>query len=651
MSEKNFVTYEEFGAVGDGKTNDFPAIYEAHNYANENGLTVKAMEGKTYYISDTRIDGEVKSAIIKTNVIWTGAEFIIDESPYSTHENFGMYVKSIFEVLSDYPMEKVTDEALFEKILAAGLNRETTKIDMGLGYPALIIPYSTSHKIYRRRGYGQWAGEPMHEVILLDKDGNVDPETPVMWNYTGIDYIDVVRTDITPITIEGGKFTNIACNTDCVVRDEAGNPLRVYEPYIARGLYVNRSYTTLKNVLHYMKGEISIDRQKKGEVGAPYRGFFTSAYATHVTFDSCVMTGKRCYQKAWIGEGFGGTMGTYDLSGNAVNKIVFRNCTQSNFWVTIDENNVIHNANEGDPGSVPSLSPILNDKGQQSRMHWGVGGTNYCKNMEYYGCTLTRYDAHQGLCNGKVIDSTIVCLALTGRGTMTVENSRVFAEDHISNKMFVMRSDYGAIWDGKVDIKGLKAYMYTKKWESPNAPKKEFAGIGVLGHTYSNWYFGYDCSFPDVSLDSVEVYDIETGKPVPEGTEINFAMGNMLGEPALHRDTTLSTPAIFPDVDADGDGLVDGTNIPYDDVVNRFGVIDESSRKNLNPIRPPKYARIVNNKNNYVYRVNDMSVFDGIEDGGFFANTEFITDNETYVGTNHVGEKTENFKFINPKEI
>ncbi len=168
MSEKRFVTYEEFGAAGDGKTNDFFAIKAAHDYANENGFTVKAVAGKTYYISETRKDGVAEAAIIKTDVVWTGAEFIIDDSLFSTHECGGMYPKgtyeadgaahecrgmlsrSIFEIISDYPSTKIDDKALFEKILAAGLNKKTTKIDIGLGYPALIITYNTQHPVFKR---------------------------------------------------------------------------------------------------------------------------------------------------------------------------------------------------------------------------------------------------------------------------------------------------------------------------------------------------------------------------------------------------------------------------------------------------------------------------------------------------------------------
>lgn len=648
MNEKRYVTYEEFGAVGDGKTNDFAAIKRAHDYANENRLSVKAMAGSTYYISDTRIDGEVQTVSIKTDVDWRGADFIIDDSKFTTHNDADLLSVHIFCVESHYEDWEMRDEELFEKVLSEGVGIGTKKIDLGLGYDALIIIYNSNHRVYRRRGYADGhRGQSMHEIIYLDKDGNVSEETPVMFDYNGIDYISVIRADLNPITIEGGRFTTVACNTNCVVYDESGKPVSVCEPYLRRGIIIRRSETTLRGVEHYVEGEISINRQKKGEIGAPYYGFYQTAKANHVTFDSCVMTGRRCYQKAWVAEGFTvGTMGTYDLTADMVNKIVFKDCVQSNFWVTIDEDNVIHAAKEEDEGAVLGLSPILNDLGSSSRMHWGVGGTNYCKNMEYIGCTLSRYDAHQGLYNGKIIDSTLVCIALTGGGEMLIENSRMFSENHISNNMISTRRDYGSLWNGSVTVNGLKSYVYTKRSSLPNAPKGEHQPTGVISHTYINWYYGYDCQFPNLSLNNIEIYDIETRKLIPDGSEINLVGGNMRSEPALHLEETLRTHPIYPDVDNDGDGLVDGTNIPYDDVVDKGGVVDESSHKNLNPIRPPKYMKVFNNKHNYVYIVNDMSAFEGVVDGGFFGKTEFITDGATYVGTNHCDEETETFKFV-----
>ena len=52
--------------------------------------------------------------------------------------------------------------------------------------------------------------------------------------------------------------------------------------------------------------------------------------------------------------------------------------------------------------------------GKSLKMCWGIGGTNYCKNMEYIGSTLSRLDAHAGLYNGRIIDSTVNYISLTG---------------------------------------------------------------------------------------------------------------------------------------------------------------------------------------------------------------------------------------------
>ena len=53
MEIKKFVTYEDFGAVGDGIADDFLPIYKAHEYANEHGLAVKTDETKHYRIHHT----------------------------------------------------------------------------------------------------------------------------------------------------------------------------------------------------------------------------------------------------------------------------------------------------------------------------------------------------------------------------------------------------------------------------------------------------------------------------------------------------------------------------------------------------------------------------------------------------------------------
>ena len=83
MNEKKFVTYLEFGAKGDGKTNDFAAIKAAHDYANKHNIPVKIEGDNTYYIGDVEIDGKAEIAIIKTDVDWGNAKFIIDDNVFA----------------------------------------------------------------------------------------------------------------------------------------------------------------------------------------------------------------------------------------------------------------------------------------------------------------------------------------------------------------------------------------------------------------------------------------------------------------------------------------------------------------------------------------------------------------------------------------
>jgi hypothetical protein len=73
-SPDGFVRYSDFGAKGDGKTDDIEAIVAAHAFANEKGLPVKADEGATYYIG-----GKNRTAVIRTNTDFGTAAFVIDD--------------------------------------------------------------------------------------------------------------------------------------------------------------------------------------------------------------------------------------------------------------------------------------------------------------------------------------------------------------------------------------------------------------------------------------------------------------------------------------------------------------------------------------------------------------------------------------------
>jgi len=629
--------YEDFGAVGDGVTDDFEAIRKTHEVANISGQPVKATDGKTYRIVYTP-----SSAIIKTNVDWGTAKFIIDDTIISPFKNKDQASKKVFSVQPDSETVTIYSDDVLSSVLSAGLGQGTEKIDLGLGRAAMIVPYNGSHKVYRRRGYSGFAGGAMHEVIVIDENGNVDTDTPIMFDYTDLSYITVYSLDDEPITIEGGIFTTLASNTNTVTTDSKGNK-KANDIYIQRGIGVSRSFTTVKNVQHYVEGEITLNQQKEGMLGAGYSGFFYASNANEVTFENCVLTGRRCYTKSSAGLS-GGTQGTYDFGANTVNKIVLKNCTQSNFFVTVDEDGNIIPASENAPGVQLSMatSEITGRK-----MHWGIGGTNYCKNMEYIGSTLSRFDAHAGLYNGKIIDSTVNYIAITGAGDMIIENSRWFAEapSYNSNSLIHLRSDYGSTWDGMITVKDFKAYVFTN------------SDTWLFMHTYTNWYYGYVAAFPSIQIDNLDYYDIATREPIPAGYEVKLCRTSVTSDPALHLSETQKTAPYYPDVDKNKDGFVDGTEIEFDGSTNNSGVRDSSSRLNLNPIKPPEIIKIVNNDGvdgggGYVYivprtdgfGVSDGGYYDDVENnGGFFGDTKFITEENTYLGTDH--EDTETFIF------
>lgn len=642
---KKYVTYEEFGAVGDGVTDDFAAIKRAHDYANEAGLPVRARDGAHYYIHYNEIDGTVCSAIIKTPTNWGEARFTIDDrdiSPAEGDETFKYSHKVIFEIPALNPMVRIDNKELLESIAKNGFNPDTKKIELGLGYPALIIPCATrlEDKVYRRRGYGPLAlGANKREVILIDKDGNIDTDTPVLFDYTYFDYIDVYRCDDEPLVIEGGIFTTRTSRVN-ILRDMGDGTTSECGGYISRGILVRRSNVTVKGVRHYVTDYVEIkDQIKNGDyvhISSTYGGFYLTQFANNVTYLDCVMTGRRCYGRPkncrWQGTG-----GTYDFNGNCSNKLFLRNCVQSNFWVKYDNELNVVPCEEGDEGAVPSIM-LKEVEGLAVKVIWGICETDFCKNMEYHGCKLSRFDAHMGIYNGRLIDTSVNILALTGKGTMTIENVNFYASDpdRVFNSLLHLREDYGSTWEGDINIKNVKAYFF------------ESADAYLCYHSYSNWNYGYKCVFPNINIDGLETFSLETRKPFGEGKLIKLTGSSVTKEPAIHMPETKKTEAVFPYVDFDGDGLVDGTNVPYDAVAAEkstkysFGVLT-GSMKNLNVITPPSVIKVNGLKGGVKISVPKTALFEDTE-GGFFGKTKFYyNDEDFYLGTNH--KDTETFEF------
>lgn len=548
MNEK-FVTYLDFGAKGDGVTDDFEAIYRAHEYANENGLPVVTDDGRTYYIHETRIDGEVKSALIRTDVNWGSSKFIIDDTDIISADGTGRHGKHIFRAVSDYAMQTVDDPQILGKL--AGIGEGTKKIDLQLGYPAMIVVYDNQQRVFRRSGcYGpnSKVGVDAKELLVIDAEGNVDESTPFMFNYPQVTKLEILRLDIKPVTISGGEFTTRASRMNAW-DPETG---KIVGSYIARGIGINRSFTTLVGIKHYVVGDITTyEHRDKQMRGAHYNGFYAASYANEVTIKDCVFTGRRYYRLA----------GTYEFSGNTVNKIYLIGCTQSNFQVEAEDGTMVYSM---------SVSPVSG-----TLRHWGIGGTNFCKNMEYIDCKLSRFDAHQGLYNGKMVRCTMNFMELTGKGDLLIEELDWYSANpgETYNSLAYLRGDYGCTWDGTITIKNCTA----------NVERGDFY---VVQHSYGNWYYGYDCVFPNLIIDNLKIKGLDEGAKVHLMTESR----SIKKEPNLHLPTTLNT------LHDNEDGTKDNNN--------------------ANVIVPPKFIKVINNNSGYDILLPKASFFDNTEKVG-----------------------------------
>ena len=542
---KSFVTYADFGAKADGVTDDFAAIYAAHEYANENGLPVIIDDGKVYYIHDSMIDGIARSITVKTDVNWGSSEFIVDDTDLDYYDGTRRAQTDLFKIISDYEKQTVTDENILTPL--AGIGEGTKKISLALGYPAMLVIYDENNSVFNRYGASySGKGSPKKELIVIDAEGNVDESTPFMFDYETVTKLDIIRLDIKPITVKGGKFTTRASRVDAV-DNETGKKAGYFE----RGIRINRSYTVLDGVQHYVTGEITTYEHRDLQLEGPhYHGFYIADHANEVTIKNCVLTGRRYYHVS----------GTYEFSGMMVNKIYLIGCTQSNFTIQDEEGKTVFSM---------AVSPV-----SKTLYHWGIGGTNFCKNMEYVNCKLSRFDAHQGLYNGKMIGCTMNFMELTGKGELIIEDLDWYSPSpgETYNSLAYLRNDYGSTWEGTITFKNCTA----------NVSRGDFY---IFEHFFANWYFGYTCYFPNLIVDNLKVKGLDEGAKVHVITE-SRSVGR---EPNMHLPETKNVP-----------------EKRLDDVV---------SMRNANPIVPPKFIKILNNNSGYDFHLSECD---------FFKNTELV---------------------------
>ncbi len=300
--ENSFVTYEAFGATGDGVADDLPAIFEAHAYANAHGLNVRTKPEATYHLGARAL-----TAVIATDTDWTTSRFTIDDTRVDDHKQPLFEVRSLLEP---------------ENLQIDRLARDQKQMDLRPAHDCHILVENANRKLYIRRGLNANDGVPQQDCFILRRDGSVDGD--IDWNYDTITRVAVRPIDGKRLILRGGVFTTFA---NRMSRDEVYN-------YWSRNIVITRPNTEIDGLTHYVAGETA--------EGQPYGGFLYVRQCADITIRNCFFSGHKVYRTVGAG-GKPVPMGSYDVSVNSVVNFHMQHCRMNHIldrtrWGVITSN-------------------------------------------------------------------------------------------------------------------------------------------------------------------------------------------------------------------------------------------------------------------------------------------------------------------------
>ena len=123
--------------------------------------------------------------------------------------------------------------------------------------------------------------------------------------------------------------------------------------------------------------------------------------------------------------------------------------------------------------------------------YWGLIGSNYCRDLLFEDCTMSRFDAHKGVTNCTIRRCNLGWQGLNaiGHGLLEVEDTSICGRALIS-----LRPDYGGLWDGDMILKNCV-------WKPARENRVLFEAENDGHH-----YFGFDCCFPhNITVDGLTV--------------------------------------------------------------------------------------------------------------------------------------------------
>jgi hypothetical protein len=331
-ASENIVTYEQFGAVGDGITDDLPAIVAAHAHANKLGLPVRANPRATYHLGSQAL-----TAIIQTSTDWNTSRFIIDDSQAPEDHSRELFIVQSSLAPVPLKLERLTD----------GQDRLDVQPESDL----FVYVENENLRRFIRRGANVDTGTTQREAFILRQDGTIDGA--IQWDYEEITTVEARPIDPEPLTLRGGFFIHIPNQTDKVDGSR----------YWARNILVSRSNTIVDGITREVAGHT--------DIGLPYRGFLSVHKAADITVQNCRVEPHKFY---WMRSDAGvlGPMGTYGYNFNSVVNLTIRGCVMTD----------IHDHSRWGVVGANFLKNVLVEDSVLSRMdvHMGVSGYYIIRN-------------------------------------------------------------------------------------------------------------------------------------------------------------------------------------------------------------------------------------------------------------------------------
>ena len=379
---------------------------------------------------------------------------------------------SIFTVLSKY------DPINIDGI--ASIKKNQMKLDLPQELPrnCYCKVDNANKKQFIRFGLNQNNGSSQTDCFVLDKTGYI--LNKVIWDFENVTSVVAYPIDEEILTVRGGIFTFIA------------NQAESKYNYHSRNIVISRSNTVVENVTMLVEGEL--------DHGAPYDGFICIRNCAYVTIQNCHLSPRKIYST--IGSaGKPVSMGSYAFSAGSVVNLTLKNIKQN---------------------------------GIMDRTHWGLMGTNHCKDVYVDGCVMSRFDAHENVAN-LTIKNTVLghqCFNAIGCGIMTVENVIAYGASFLN-----LRSDYGSNWNG--DIVFINNTWY------PNAVVK--APVFIGGSNAGDHDFGFDCyQTRKIVVDKLYVCDGDSAEGYQGVSLFSIANTNHSGAPD-YNDKSVAYPYVCPE--------------------------------------------------------------------------------------------------------